>query len=124
MKTVLIVDDDADARSIFGSALSHAGYDVVVAHDGEEAVQLAVTRLPALIVMDIMMPKLNGLDAFLQLQQSPQTRPIPVVAITADLLPDTWEAMRGEGFVDLRAKPFAPRELISMVGSIIGPSTR
>lgn len=124
MKTVLIVDDDADARSIFGSALSHAGYDVVVAQDGEEAVQLAVTRVPALILMDIMMPKLNGLDAFLQLQQSAQTRTIPVVAITADLLPDTWDAMRGEGFVELRAKPCAPRELISMVGSIIGPSTR
>lgn len=124
MKTVGIVDDDADARSIFGSALTHAGYDVIVAQDGEEAVQLAVTRVPALILMDIMMPRLNGLDAFLQLQQSPQTRPIPVVAITADRLPDTWGAMRGEGFVELCAKPFAARELISMVGSIIGPSMR
>lgn len=122
MKTVLVVDDDADARSIFRAALAHAGYEVLVAEDGEEAVRIAVTRAPTLIVMDIMMPRLNGLDAFLRLQQSPQTRPIPVIGITADLLPATWDAMRGEGFADVCAKPCGARQLISVVGKIIGPS--
>lgn len=82
-KTVLLVDDDMTLREMYTERLKAEGFQVITAKDGEEALQLATENKPNMILLDIMMPKLNGLDVLKKLKEQPETKDIPVMVLTA-----------------------------------------
>ncbi|OGD65727.1 hypothetical protein A2215_01050 [Candidatus Berkelbacteria bacterium RIFOXYA2_FULL_43_10] len=82
-KTILVVDDDLTLREMYEERLKQEGYIVIGAADGEEAISKAQDQLPALIILDIMMPKINGIDVFKQLRADEKTKGIPIVILTA-----------------------------------------
>jgi two-component system response regulator ResD len=82
-KTILIVDDDLTLREMYVERLKLEGFEVDMAKDGEEAIQRAKTGHPDVILLDIMMPKINGLDVLKMLKSDDETKDIPVLLLTA-----------------------------------------
>ena len=83
MTKILLVEDDKSLREIYGVRLLAEGYDIVSAGDGEEALAMAIKERPALIVSDVMMPKISGFDVLDILRNTPETKDIKVVMLTA-----------------------------------------
>lgn len=120
-KTVLIVDDDPDQHVLCGLYLEHAGYAVLHAHDGHEGLAMARARHPELILMDLRMPVMDGASALRRLAAADDTREIPVVAVSADVL--AWSETRAlrEGFAGHLSKPCDLRRIRDVVQRLIGP---
>jgi DNA-binding response OmpR family regulator len=116
---VLIADDDDDIRALVAFRLERAGYEVVSARDGEEALRLAADHRPDLAVLDVMMPKLTGLEVTRQLRAAPATSAIPVILLTARV--QEADIARGleAGADDYIKKPFSPHELRSRVQAVL-----
>jgi DNA-binding response OmpR family regulator len=116
---VLIADDDDDIRALVAFRLERAGYEVVSARDGEEALRLAADHRPDLAVLDVMMPKLTGLEVTRQLRATPATSAIPVILLTARV--QEVDVARGfeAGADDYIKKPFSPQELRSRVQAVL-----
>lgn len=117
---VLVADDDPDILALVTFRLERAGYDVVGANDGEQALQLALAQPPDLAVLDVMMPKLDGYEVTTRLRQNERTRRIPIILLTARV----QEADIARGFEvgadDYVKKPFSPQELGARVQAILG----
>ena len=120
---MLVVDDHVDERRITQILLEHFGYDVATASTAEEGLRLACDRHPDLIVMDIMMPDMDGLEAIDRLAADPRTASIPVLAYTAygDVYADRLQAARCH---DTLEKPADPAELRAAVVRQIGEPKR
>lgn len=110
-KRILLVEDNNDALEIFAHALNFLGYETTIAKNGTEAVDLAGTENPDLIMMDIMLPKMNGFEATAQLRNNPKTQFIPILAATAMALPGDREKCLRAGCDGYLAKPFTHKEL-------------
>ena len=115
---ILIVEDNPDLSKVL-ELLLKSPYEIVSAKNGEEAVDLATTELPDLIIMDLMMPKMNGLDAAQLIRQIPKTRSIPILAITAGLSSRVEEECSRIGFDDFMIKPFTYEQLIPRVRKLL-----
>jgi DNA-binding response OmpR family regulator len=117
---VLVADDEEDIRALVAFRLQRAGYEVITAADGAEALTLATTRLPDLIVLDMMMPKATGLEVTRSLRAQDSTKEIPVILLTAR----AQEADVASGFEagadDYVKKPFSPMDLQQRVQSLLG----
>ena len=105
-KKILIVDDDLDMIDLLQSQVKALGYDSIVAGDGKQAVDMATSQLPHLILMDIMLPVMDGLDATRQIRQNPTTRSIPIIAVTALSSRRDKEKCLQSGCDDYLSKPF------------------
>lgn len=118
-KTVLVADDEPDVLNLVAMNLQRAGFDVLKAADGEQALRLARDEEPSLVILDLMMPALSGLEVAKLLKQSPATARIPVLMLTAK----SDEVDRIVGFElgadDYVTKPFSPRELVLRVQSVL-----
>jgi CheY-like chemotaxis protein len=110
-KKILLVEDNPATVDIIQTELEYLGYDSAVAENGQKAVDLAATFHPDLIVMDISLPKMDGLEATTLIRNNPQTQNIPVLAATARALPGDREKCIQAGCDDYIAKPFTHREL-------------
>ncbi|HSU16692.1 response regulator [Longimicrobium sp.] len=121
-KTVLIVDDDPDQHILAGLYLEHAGYAVLHARDGREGYELARAARPSLVLMDFRMPELDGISSFRMIAADAETRQIPVVAVTADVL--AWPESRSlrEGFAGHISKPCDLARIRDVVRRVIGPA--
>ena len=117
---VLVADDDEDVRSLVVFRLERAGYEVVDAADGEQALRLAFERTPDLAVLDVMMPKLDGYELTKQLRADPRTRDLPVILLTARAQDADVQRGFDAGADDYIRKPFSPQELRSRVQAILG----
>lgn len=117
---VLVADDDRDIRELVAFRLAKGGYEVITAEDGGEALELARSRQPALAVLDVMMPRLNGYEVTRALRADEATRPIPVILLTARV--QESDVARGfeVGADDYLKKPFSPQELLARVHAILG----
>ena len=115
MKTVLYVEDNEFNRKIVRHLLGHTSYRLLEAGDGEAGVATAREAVPDLIIMDIQLPKLSGLEATRQLRADPVTAPIPVIVITSFALAGDEEKAREAGAAAYLAKPYSPRELLQMI---------
>jgi CheY-like chemotaxis protein len=102
-KKILIVEDDLDIVDLLQSQVKALGYDSIVAGNGKEAVDMATSQLPHLILMDIMLPVMDGLDAT---RQNPKTSSIPIIAVTALSSRRDKEKCLQSGCDDYLSKPF------------------
>ncbi len=121
-KRVLIVDDDADSRDICVTLLRHYHYDVLEASNGEEAVSLVGEQHPDLVLMDAMLPVLDGWAATERLKSAPETADIPVVMVTACAHGFEQERGRTCGVDSYLTKPCEPMRVLEEVQRFIGPA--
>lgn len=112
---VLVVDDQPANIRIVGQLLSEAGYDVVPALNGRDALELSISSPPELILLDMRMPGLDGFGTIAELKRNERTRDIPVVFLTADSERDSLVRAFSEGAVDYVTKPFVVEELLARV---------
>lgn len=118
---VLLVDDDPDSQFFYSLVLHRAGYDVLQAHDGLEALMLASASSPDLILMDLVMPVMDGWEVGRRLKANPARRRVPLVGMSAGLLSDdAYHALARTGFDGYVQKPLKPTELLNLVRSRIG----
>jgi len=117
-----MVDDDRLIHRLYQPHLERAGYQMLSAYTGADALDVAGRELPQLIVMDIMMPELDGLSAMRELRRNDTTKTIPVIVITANpqyhlsQMESQWA-----GAVVFLTKPFSPAKLISAVKQVVPP---
>ena len=114
-----MVEDNPATIDVIQKKLEFLGYDSIVADDGKKAVEMASSQLPDLIIMDISLPKMNGLEAASLIRKNSQTRSIPVVAATARALPGDREKCLQGGCDDYIAKPFTHRELGAAIKKLL-----
>ncbi len=115
MALVLIVDDSPTEQHVISTALEKHGFDTLLASDGEEAISIAESRLPDLILMDVVMPGMDGFKATRQLTKNPMTAAIPVVMVTTkDQETDKFWGLR-QGAVDYLMKPVDAKSLVAAV---------
>ncbi len=117
----LVVDDSEVIRDLIAVNLQLEGFEVVTAADGEEGLRLAAEIVPDVITLDVMMPRLSGLDTLVRLRADPRTASVPVVMVTGRAQPA--DIARGEelGVDAYLTKPFEPAELIEVVLRLARP---
>ena len=122
MATILVVDDDPDIRDLIQEILEGAGHDVTVAAEGQEALNKLKRRPYELIVLDIMMPTMNGYEVLEQIRAMPSRASTPVIVVTAKHDPTgVMREVKG-GAIDHLAKPFLPEELEEVVARALEAS--
>ena len=104
-KRILVVEDNDLNRKLFCDVLKVNGYEVVPVADGQNVVATAQRFVPQLVIMDIQLPNISGVDLIAQLKRDPITRPVPVLAVTAYAGKGDEERIRGAGAEDYLAKP-------------------
>ena len=117
-KKVLIVDDEPNVRRLSRKILSNT-FDVVEAEDGRQAIEIANTQKPDVILMDMMMPKMDGLSACHAIKKDPTTKSIPVIMVTAigfELNIKLSQQMGATGYV---TKPFSSQDLLDKIGEVL-----
>jgi two-component system cell cycle response regulator DivK len=114
-KTVLYVEDNEYNLKIVRQLLARTAYQLIEAKDGESGVETALRELPDLILMDIQLPKLSGLDATRRLCSDPKTAGIPIIVITSFALSGDDQKAKDAGASAYLAKPYSPRELLQMI---------
>lgn len=119
MPTILVVDDTEANRQILSLRLTREGFQVVTASNGAEAVNAAASNSPALILMDIDMPVMNGLEATRALKSNPATAHIPVISLTANNDPEIREQCLAAGCSDYEPKPLDFPRLLGKVKALL-----
>jgi two-component system cell cycle response regulator DivK len=104
-KRILVVEDQEDNRQILRDLLSHSGYDMIEAENGEQALAQAAKHRPDLILMDIQLPGINGIEALKRLRADPATRAIPIIAVTASAMQQNRQEILAAGFDGYQPKP-------------------
>jgi CheY-like chemotaxis protein len=121
-KTILVADDESHILHVVSLKLRNAGFRVVTARDGQEALELAQQEPPDLLITDYHMPQLSGLELCQKLKQDPKTSSIPAIMLTArgyELEPsDTQQS----GILRMLSKPFSPRHLLTTVNEVLDQS--
>lgn len=116
---ILVVDDDLDSLKLIGLMLQRNGYEVVAANAGNQAIAKAASDHPDLIILDVMMPDMNGYEVCRRLRKNPDTKGIPIIMFTAKTLIDDKVAGFEAGADDYLTKPTHPAELASRVKAIL-----
>jgi two-component system alkaline phosphatase synthesis response regulator PhoP len=119
-ESILVVEDDEDVAKITASFLRAKKYDVVVAHDGPTALELVTQRLPRVILLDIMMPRMSGLEVLRILRENPETATIPVILVTAKVRNDDVIEGYQHGADYYITKPFTPDQLEYGIKMVLG----
>ncbi|MCZ7664116.1 MAG: response regulator [Thermoleophilia bacterium] len=119
MARILVADDDPDILNIVSMSLEAMGHEVIKATNGREAVALAMSSAPQLVVMDLMMPEMNGYEATAALKADPETAGIPVLALTAKAMRGDEERGRQAGVDAYLTKPFRISQVIEMVDQFL-----
>ena len=115
MSVILIVEDNEKNMKLARDVLQARGYQTLEAVTGEEGVRLAMERKPDLVLMDIQLPGINGIDALKQLRADPATARIPIVAFTASVTPTDRTQINQAGFDTFLGKPINLKEFVETV---------
>ena len=107
MARILVVDDSPDVRLALATILEDAGHEIVEAEDGDQVFDMAVDQSPDLVLLDVMMPRVNGFDALATLKADTRTSSIPVIMVTAKGRPEDMAMARSLGAVEYITKPWA-----------------
>jgi two-component system cell cycle response regulator DivK len=121
---ILIVEDNPRNLKLIRDVLQFKGYTTLAAETGEDAVKLARERKPALILMDVQLPGMNGREATKVLKADASTQHIPIIALTAFAMKGDKERILGDGFDDYMAKPINIKEVPQMIERYLGGHKR
>jgi CheY-like chemotaxis protein len=119
---ILVVDDDEEILRLIEQILTHHGYEVIMARDGVEAVTTALQQQPALILLDILMPKMDGFVACNAIKTDEKTKAIPVIMLTAidyELDKELSRRLNADGYL---TKPFPEKTLLDAISQFVAPS--
>ena len=119
MSSILVVDDDPLIRTLVEHKLRQRGFEVISAESGEEGLRQAAAKRPDLIVLDAMMPELDGFEVLHRLKQDAGTAGIPVIMLTARKQERDIVAALSSGARDYLVKPFMPEELIMRIRNLL-----
>ena len=120
MTKILLVEDNEMNRDMLSRRLQKQGYEVVMAIDGEEGVATAQAEAPALILMDMSLPGIDGWEATRRLKATPQTQNIPIIALTAHAMTDDRDKAMAAGCDDFDTKPVELPRLLSKIEALLG----
>jgi CheY-like chemotaxis protein len=118
-KLVLVADDDEDILTLVGLRLERAGYEVMTAKDGVEALEIIDGRTPDIAVVDVMMPRMDGHELVRCLRARPETAGIPILILTAAVHDRVAEASADAGADAHMRKPFSPRDLVAKLEEML-----
>ena len=118
-KTILYVEDNEFNRKIVRQLLAQTSYRLREANDGESGVRAAQEELPDLILMDVQLPKMSGLDATRELRADARTARVPIIIVTSYALSGDEQKARDAGATAYIAKPYSPRDLLSKIREIV-----
>ncbi len=122
-KLILAVEDQEDNMQILRDLLTNAGYEIVEAENGPDALAIAAKRRPDLILMDIQIPIIDGYEATRRIKADPALRSIPIIAVTSHAIDHGEEKARAAGCDDFVAKPYSPRQLLAKIREHLGPNS-
>ena len=118
--TVLIIEDYDDTRKLLASILRHAGYNVIEAEDGVEGLLKASASYPDLVIMDLALPEMDGVETSRRIHQMPKLARTPIFAVSALLTEEVEADARAAGCIEVFAKPFEVDGLIDRVRAVVG----
>ena len=116
---ILVVEDNDSSRKLVRDVLKFRGYEIIEAETGEDGVRLAQERLPSLVLMDIRLPGMNGIEALARLRAEAATRAIPVLAMTASVMTEHRQKIMDAGFDAFQSKPIAVKEFVAAVEQLL-----
>jgi two-component system, cell cycle response regulator DivK len=116
---ILVVEDNEKNRKLVRDLLTVKGYQLLEVETGEDAVRVARERHPALILMDIQLPGINGIEALRQLRADASTAAIPIVAVTASAMMQDRQNIMAAGFDAYQAKPLSVRPFLALVREVL-----
>jgi two-component system phosphate regulon response regulator PhoB len=119
MSRILLVEDDPDIRHLVTFKLEKAGFAVVATEDGYAALREAHARTPDLVLLDVRMPRITGIEVCRELRADPRTAAVPIIMLTARARPLDLEQAFAAGATDYIVKPFSPRDLLARVESVL-----
>lgn len=118
-KRILVIEDTEDNRRILRDLLTHAGFELIEATDGEQGIRLAAEQRPDLILMDIQLPIIDGYEATRRIKANPDLRHIPIIAVTSYALSGDEERAAAAGCNGYIAKPFSPRQILAQIRAFL-----
>ena len=118
-KRILVADDEVHILNVVSFKLRNAGLEVITARNGQEALELAKSERPDLLIVDYQMPGLNGLEVCLQLRQEPGTASIPAIMLTARGVDIDQAELERAGISLLMPKPFSPRKVLARAQGLL-----
>jgi len=121
---ILVVEDNEKNRKLVRDVLVHQGYRILEAESGEDGVRLAREQHPALVLMDIQLTGINGIEALHQLRGVPETRGIPVIAVTASAMTADRAKIMAAGFDGYQSKPISVRPFLAAVREMLDRAAR
>jgi len=121
-KTILIVDDEAYIVTSLEYVMQSAGYEVAVAYDGEEALQKVAETVPALVILDLMMPKLDGFEVCEKIRENPLWKDVRIIILTAKGRDIERKKGMSLGADDYMTKPFSTRDILNRVKELLAES--
>ena len=116
---ILIVEDDPNSRKLARDVLQAKGFETIEAGSAEDGLVLAQTRRPALILMDIQLPRMGGIEALQKLRADGTTRAIPVIAVTASVMSEQQQNVLEAGFDAFERKPISVAALLSKIARLL-----
>jgi two-component system phosphate regulon response regulator PhoB len=119
MSTILLAEDDPDIRHLVSFTLVRAGFEVVAVVDGSAALHEARRQPPGLIILDVLMPRLSGIDVCRALRSDRHTAAVPVIMLTARARPQDLAHAYAAGATAYVVKPFLPRDLLTQVETVL-----
>jgi CheY-like chemotaxis protein len=117
---ILIIEDNEKNRKLCRDVLQVKGYRTIESETAEEGIELARNQSPALILMDIQLPGIDGITAMKQLKAEPKTKSIPIIAITASAMTHNRTTMMAEGFDGYQTKPISLKDFLGEVERVLG----
>jgi CheY-like chemotaxis protein len=124
MPKILMIEDNEQNRDALSRRLQRHGYDVITAIDGRQGITMAQSELPDLILMDLNLPDVDGWEATRLLKEAPETRAIPIMAMTAHAIAGDQERALQAGCDDYHAKPVEFQRLLTQIEALLTKTTR
>lgn len=121
---ILIIEDNEKNRKLCRDVLEVKGYRTIESETAEDALKLAAEKSPALVLMDIQLPGMDGITAMKQLKADSNTAKIPIIAITASAMTNNRQAMLAEGFDGYQTKPITLKDFLGEVERVLGVSSK
>ena len=118
-EVILVVEDDSKSRKLVRDLLAFKGYEIIEAETGEEGVRLAQEHHPRLVLMDIRLPGIDGIEALRRLRAEPATRGIPIMAMTASVMTADRQKITDAGFDAFQSKPLKVSDFVAAVERLL-----